>query len=30
MVNRDKNEPSVIAWSIGNEVRGVGSKTILV
>lgn len=26
MVNRDKNEPSVIAWSIGNEVRGVGSK----
>ena len=26
MVNRDKNEPSVIAWSIGNEVRGVGKK----
>ena len=26
MVNRDKNEPSVIAWSIGNEVRGVGNK----
>ncbi len=26
MVSRDKNEPSVIAWSIGNEVRGVGSK----
>lgn len=24
MVNRDKNEPSVIAWSIGNEVRGTG------
>lgn len=26
MVKRDKNEPSIIAWSIGNEVRGVGSK----
>lgn len=26
MVNRDKNEPSIIAWSIGNEVRGVGTK----
>lgn len=26
MVNRDKNEPSIIAWSIGNEVRGVGRK----
>lgn len=26
MVNRDKNEPSVIAWSIGNEVRGVGEQ----
>ncbi len=26
MVNRDKNEPSIIAWSIGNEVRGVGKK----
>ena len=26
MVNRDKNEPSVIAWSIGNEVRRTGSK----
>ncbi|MFA9465796.1 MAG: sugar-binding domain-containing protein [Velocimicrobium sp.] len=26
MVNRDKNEPSIIAWSIGNEVRGTGSK----
>ena len=26
MVKRDKNEPSIIAWSIGNEVRGVGNK----
>lgn len=26
MVNRDKNEPTVIAWSIGNEVRGTGIK----
>ena len=26
MVNRDKNEPSVIAWSVGNEVRGTGNK----
>lgn len=26
MVARDKNEPSIIAWSIGNEVRGVGTK----
>ena len=26
MVNRDKNEPSIIAWSIGNEVRGVGTQ----
>jgi len=26
MVNRDKNSPAVIAWSIGNEVRGVGTK----
>lgn len=26
MVNRDKNEPSVIAWSIGNEVRKLGTK----
>lgn len=26
MVKRDKNEPSIIAWSIGNEVRGVGTK----
>lgn len=26
MINRDKNEPSIIAWSIGNEVRGVGSQ----
>ena len=26
MVNRDKNSPAVIMWSIGNEVRGVGSK----
>ncbi len=26
MVSRDKNEPSVIAWSIGNEVRGVGEQ----
>lgn len=24
MVNRDKNEPSIIAWSIGNEIRGTG------
>ncbi|MBW7458978.1 DUF4982 domain-containing protein, partial [Paenibacillus sepulcri] len=26
MVNRDKNSPAVIMWSIGNEVRGVGTK----
>ncbi|PWD51483.1 hypothetical protein C8046_13285 [Serinibacter arcticus] len=26
MVQRDKNEPSVFMWSIGNEVRGVGSR----
>lgn len=26
MINRDKNSPSVIMWSIGNEVRGVGTK----
>ncbi|UJF31430.1 Ig-like domain-containing protein [Paenibacillus hexagrammi] len=26
MVNRDKNSPAVVMWSIGNEVRGVGSK----
>lgn len=26
MVGRDKNSPSVIMWSIGNEVRGVGTK----
>lgn len=26
MVERDKNEPSVLIWSIGNEIRGVGSK----
>ncbi|HHW01078.1 MAG TPA: DUF4982 domain-containing protein [Clostridiaceae bacterium] len=26
MVNRDKNSPAVIMWSIGNEIRGVGSK----
>jgi len=26
MVERDKNEPSVLMWSVGNEVRGVGTK----
>ena len=26
MINRDKNEPSIFAWSIGNEVRGVGGR----
>ncbi|MCI8299532.1 MAG: DUF4982 domain-containing protein, partial [Lachnospiraceae bacterium] len=26
MVKRDKNEPSIIAWSVGNEVRGCGTK----
>ncbi|MHB8061548.1 MAG: chitobiase/beta-hexosaminidase C-terminal domain-containing protein [Ruminiclostridium sp.] len=26
MVGRDINEPSVVMWSIGNEVRGVGTK----
>lgn len=26
MVKRDQNEPSIIAWSIGNEVRGTGTK----
>ncbi|CAK4863473.1 unnamed protein product, partial [Aphanomyces euteiches] len=26
MVNRDKNSPAVIMWSIGNEIRGVGTK----
>lgn len=26
MVKRDRNEPSIIAWSIGNEVRGCGTK----
>ncbi|MDR0670922.1 MAG: DUF4982 domain-containing protein, partial [Oscillospiraceae bacterium] len=26
MVLRDINEPSVTMWSVGNEVRGVGSK----
>lgn len=26
MVKRDRNEPSIIAWSIGNEVRGCGTQ----
>lgn len=26
MVARDKNEPAVMLWSIGNEVRGVGTQ----
>ncbi len=26
MVKRDRNEPCVMAWSIGNEVRGVGTQ----
>lgn len=26
MVKRDRNEASVLIWSIGNEVRGVGTK----
>ncbi len=26
MVKRDRNEPSVFMWSIGNEVRGVGAR----
>ena len=26
MVNRDKNSPAIIMWSIGNEVRGTGTK----
>ncbi|WP_236284313.1 glycoside hydrolase family 2 TIM barrel-domain containing protein [Paenibacillus allorhizoplanae] len=26
MVNRDKNSPSIIMWSLGNEVRGAGTK----
>ena len=26
MVGRDINEPSVVMWSIGNEVRGVGTR----
>lgn len=26
MVNRDKNSPAIIMWSIGNEIRGVGTK----
>ncbi|MEY8391360.1 InlB B-repeat-containing protein [Lachnospiraceae bacterium 45-W7] len=26
MVKRDRNEPSIIAWSVGNEVRGCGTK----
>ncbi len=26
MVKRDRNEPSVFMWSVGNEVRGVGAR----
>ncbi|WP_171686515.1 Ig-like domain-containing protein [Paenibacillus planticolens] len=26
MVSRDKNSPAIIMWSIGNEIRGVGTK----